>query len=79
MSLNNQYFESLFQSITSDNGSEFAGLSAAIEGISEVYFRHSYASWERGTNENHNGMSRRFIPKGLSLISVITIPIKKKS
>lgn len=77
MSLNNQYFKSLFQSITSDNGSEFAGLTEAIEGISEVYFTHPYSSWERGTNENHNGMIRRFIPKGLSLISVTPKSIKR--
>lgn len=77
MSLNNQYFKSLFQSITSDNGSKFAGLTEAIEGISEVYFTHPYSSWERGTNENHNGMIRRFIPKGLSVISVTTKSTKR--
>ncbi len=77
MSLNNQYFKVLFQSITSDNGSEFAGLREAIEGISEVYFTHPYSSWERGTNENHNGIIRRFIPKGLSLVSVTTKSIQR--
>lgn len=55
-------FKVLFKTITSDN--EFAGLSTLLKDITEVYFTHRYSSWERGTNENHNGMIRRFIPKG---------------
>jgi IS30 family transposase len=77
MALDNQYYKYLFQSITSDNGSEFAGLSEAIKGISEVYFTHPYCSWERGTNENHNGIIRRFIPKGVSLSNVTPKSIKR--
>lgn len=55
------------KSITSDNGSEFAGLSETLIGLSDVYFAHPYASWERGSNEKHNGILRRFITKGKSL------------
>lgn len=51
-----------FKSITFDNGSEFAKLST-IQGP-EIYFAHPYSPWERGTNENHNGLIREFIPKG---------------
>lgn len=54
-----------FKSITSDNGSEFSELSDQGKGNKiDVYFAHPYASWERGSNERHNGLIRRFIKKG---------------
>ncbi|MBZ2039306.1 IS30 family transposase, partial [Streptococcus sanguinis] len=53
------------QSITADNGSEFSSLNE-IEEL-DVYFAHAYSSYERGTNENFNGLLREFIPKGVSL------------
>ncbi|WP_018247991.1 IS30 family transposase [Orenia marismortui] len=61
-------FSKVFKSFTCDNGSEFAQMSF-LEQISDtkVYFAHPYSSWERGTNERHNGLIRRFIPKGNSL------------
>ena len=67
LSNGNPNFPKLFKSITADNGSEFASLSEALQGLSSVYFAHPYSSWERGTNEKHNGILRRFIPKGKSL------------
>lgn len=58
---------SVFRSITGDNGSEFARLAElASQGIS-VYFTHPYSSWEKGTNECHNRLLRRFIPKGICI------------
>ncbi|MGM0471712.1 MAG: IS30 family transposase, partial [Bacillota bacterium] len=61
-------FSKVFKSFTCDNGSEFSELSS-IEEITntKVYYTHSYSSWERGTNERHNGLIRRFIPKGKSI------------
>ena len=59
------YFSKVFKSFTCDNGSEFAEISSIEEIIdTKVYFAHPYSSWERGTNERHNGLIRRFIPKG---------------
>ena len=55
----------VFKTITTDNGSEFSTL-ADLEKISStlVYFAHPYTSCEKGSNERHNGLIRRFIPKG---------------
>lgn len=57
----------VFKTITGDNGSEFANLSMLEDGKLKVYFTHPYSSWEKGTNECHNKMLRRFIPKGKSI------------
>jgi IS30 family transposase len=59
------HFSKVFKSITADNGSEFAELSTLeLKTDTKVYFAHPYTSSERGTNERHNGLIRRFIPKG---------------
>ncbi len=62
------YFSKVFKSFTCDNGSEFAEI-ASIEHTTntKVFFAHPYSSGERGTNERHNGLIRRFIPKGRSI------------
>ena len=71
-------FEKVFKSITSDNGSEFAELSACMEKTStEVYYAHPYSSWERGANERNNGMIRRFIPKGCDPAIVTEALVRK--
>ena len=50
--------------ITCDNGKEFADHERFAKALgAEVYFAHPYASWERGTNENTNGLIRQYIPK----------------
>jgi len=56
-----EYQKNIFKTITSDNGSEFSKLT---EVFPETYYAHPYSSYERGTNERHNGLIRRFIPKG---------------
>jgi IS30 family transposase len=57
-------FSRVFKTITSDNGSEFSELATLEISDTKVYFTHPYSSFERGTNERHNGLLRRFIPKG---------------
>lgn len=58
--------------ITCDNGREFAAHQEIAEELdTEVFFAHPYASWERGTNENTNGLLRQYFPKG-SDFSAIT-------
>ena len=57
-------FKSLVLSITADNGKEFAyheRISAALD--CAFYFAHPYASWQRGLNENTNGLLRQYYPK----------------
>lgn len=53
--------------ITADNGKEFAGHETMSEELNaQVYFAHPYSSWERGLNENTNGLIRQYFPKGSS-------------
>ena len=49
---------------TFDNGREFAGHQDVARLLDvEVYFAHPYSSWQRGTNENTNGLLRQYLPK----------------
>ena len=50
--------------LTSDNGKEFSDHKRiANELNAQFYFAHPYASWERGSNENTNGLIRQYFPK----------------
>lgn len=60
-------FDQIFKTITTDNGSEFEDLSEIEQWGTKVYFAHPYSSWERPQNERHNGILRRYIPKGISI------------
>ena len=49
----------------SDNGKEFANHEKVADALDcEYYFAHPYSSWERGLNENTNGLVRQFFKKG---------------
>ena len=56
-------FSTVFKTITSDNGSEFAELSKQEQYGTEVYFAHAYSSYERPQNERHNRIFRKYVLK----------------
>lgn len=57
--------------ITSDNGREFAHHQQIASKLqADFYFAHPYASWERGLNENTNGLVRQYFPKGSDFTSI---------
>ena len=62
------------KTLTYDNGSEMAEHESITEktGI-KVFFAHPYSAWERGTNENTNGLIRRFYPKKSTDFNQITM------
>lgn len=66
-------FPDVFRTITFDNGNEFASWRKMErdpdtgERRTKVYFAHPYCSFERGSNENCNGLIRRFIKKGTDI------------
>lgn len=68
--LGSRLFRLMFLSVTFDNGSEFSDVPGLEKSVltkgdrTIVYFAHPYCFCERGTNENHNGIIRRFLPKG---------------
>ncbi len=59
------------KTLTLDNGSENAGHEKIAELLKvKCFFAHPYASWERGTNENINGLIRWYLPKGTDLSKI---------
>ena len=53
------------KTMTYDNGTEMARHQIITQKTGmKIYFAHPYSSWERGTNENTNGLIRRYLPKG---------------
>lgn len=57
--------------LTSDHGKEFADHAQIAEALNlHFYFAHPYAAWERGTNENTNGLLRQYFPKKSDLQGV---------
>ena len=73
-----EHWDDVFKTITTDNGSEFSLLSG-LEDLSNtlVYFAHPYTSCEKGSEERHNGLIRRFIPKGCRIDSFTNEQIRQ--
>lgn len=57
--------------LTADNGKEFADHERIAHALrADFYFAHPYAAWERGANENMNGLIRQYIPKNQDFATV---------
>ena len=71
-------YKNRVHTITYDNGREFAdheGMASDLE--TRIYFAHPYASWERGLNENTNGLIRQYFPKHRDLRTVTKREVEK--
>lgn len=63
--------------LTSDNGREFSEHQEIAKTLdADFYFCHPYSSWERGLNENTNGLIRQFFPKHLKFAIITDMQIK---
>lgn len=66
-----QELQPRIKTITFDNGLEFAAHQRIGRSLgAKIYFAHPYSSWERGTNENTNGLIRQYFPKGTDFNTV---------
>jgi IS30 family transposase len=64
-------FKGLVHTLTFDNGKEFAKHEQIAQTIEcDTYFAKPYHSWERGQNENANGLLRQYFPKAMGLLNV---------
>ena len=70
--------EGAVKTITCDRGSEFACWREIEKALScDMYFADPYCAWQKGTNENLNGLLREFYPKGRNLSRVSPATLKK--
>ena len=66
-----QPYRKQVHTITSDNGKEFAHYARIAKKLkADFYFAHPYAAWERGSNENTNGLIRQYFPKSRDFSSI---------
>jgi len=71
-------YKSDVQTITSENGTEFARHKEISEKLdASFYFAHPYSSWERGVNENTNSLIRQYVPKKQGFENISELEIKE--
>ena len=74
-----QYPSELVKTITTDNGKEFAESEQIEKEFNcEVYFCDTFCAWQKGSNENSNGLLREFFPKSYNLSRYTQVYIDKK-
>ena len=74
-----QFPSELVKTITTDNGKEFAEWEQIEKELNcEVYFCDTFCAWQKGSNENSNGLLREFFPKGYNLSRYTQVYIDKK-
>ena len=65
------------KTLTADNGSEFARFKRLEQALGfRVYFANPYCAWERGANENTNGLLRQYFPKGCNFHAITDQEVK---
>ena len=70
-------YKKFLHTVTSDNGKEFAEHARIAEKLEvDYFFAHPYHSWERGANENMNGLIRQYLPKGTLFESLTRAEVK---
>ena len=69
----------LVKTITCDRGKEFAGFKEIEEKLNcDMYFADPYCAWQKGTNENSNGLLREYYPKGMDLSATSNTELQEK-
>jgi IS30 family transposase len=64
--------------LTLDNGKEFAEHERIADTLEmEIFFADPYCSWERGSNENHNGLLRQYFPKDMELLEITDAQVQQ--
>ena len=64
--------------LTVDNGTEFAQHEKVANALkADVYFAHPYCAWERGLNENTNGLLRQYFPKGSNFKTISDAKVRQ--
>lgn len=74
----NKLKDNYVHTITFDNGSENQNYKHIEENSNiKCYFAHPYHSWERGTNENTNGLIRDFFPKKTNFVTIDNVELQR--
>jgi IS30 family transposase len=69
-------YQKIMNTITADNGKEFADHKIISAGLKvDFYFAKPYHSWERGANENTNGLIRQYFPKSSSFENISDLDV----